>query len=58
MRLRHLLTDAQTSGGLLIACVPEAAEKLVARICEDGFPAATMIGRVAAGPARIEVARL
>jgi hypothetical protein len=28
------------------------------RIREDGFPAATMIGSVAAGPARIEVAGL
>ena len=56
--LRHLLTDAQTSGGLLIAWAPEAAERLAARIREDGFPAATMIGSVAAGPACIEVAGL
>jgi selenide, water dikinase len=54
--VRHLLTDAQTSGGLLIACAPEAAEKLAAHIREDGFPAATIIGNVGAGPARIEVA--
>ena len=45
--MRHLLTDAQTSGGLLIACASEAAERKVAmRIREDGFPAATMIGSV------------
>ena len=56
--MRHLLTDAQTSGGLLIACASEAAERVAMRIREDGFPAATMIGSVAAGPARIEVAGL
>jgi selenide, water dikinase len=53
--VRHLLTDAQTSGGLLIACAPDAAERLAARIRADGFPAAAVIGRVTAGAARIEV---
>ena len=56
--MRHLLTDAQTSGGLLIACAPEAAERVATCISDDGCPAATMIGSVAAGPVRIEVAGL
>jgi selenide, water dikinase len=54
--LRHLLTDAQTSGGLLIACAPEGVERLAAHIREDGYAAAAIIGSVAAGPAHIEVA--
>ena len=53
--LRHLLTDAQTSGGLLVSCAAEAAEGLLARIGAAGYPAAANIGTVAAGPARIEV---
>ena len=53
--LRHLLTDAQTSGGLLVACAAEAAEALLGRIRAAGYPAAAIVGTVAAGPARIEV---
>jgi selenide,water dikinase len=53
--LRHLLTDAQTSGGLLISCAEDAAEELVSSIREAGYPMASIIGAVAAGPAGIEV---
>jgi selenide, water dikinase len=53
--LRHLLTDAQTSGGLLISCAAEAAEELVQHIRQDGYPMASVIGAVAPGPARIEI---
>lgn len=53
--LRHLLTDAQTSGGLLVSCAAEAAERLLARIRADGFESAAIVGDVVAGPARIEV---
>jgi selenide, water dikinase len=52
---RALLTDPQTSGGLLIACDGAAAEGLVARITAAGYPAARRIGSVAAGPPRIQV---
>jgi selenide, water dikinase len=55
LSIRHLLTDAQTSGGLLVSCAAEAAEKLLFRIREDGYSMAAAIGTVAAGPARIEV---
>jgi selenide,water dikinase len=48
---RVLLTDAQTSGGLLIA-VPEArVAALVAALERERTPAAAVIGRVTAGPA-------
>jgi selenide,water dikinase len=53
---RHLLTDAQTSGGLLVSCAAEAAPGLVARLHADGFTRAAIVGAVEAGPARIRVA--
>jgi selenide,water dikinase len=52
---RHLLTDPQTSGGLLIACAPERAEKIAMQIRSAGYPAACKIGSVATGPTRIRV---
>jgi selenide,water dikinase len=52
---RHLLTDPQTSGGLLIACAPERAETLVRDIVADGYPSARVIGRIEAGPPAIRV---
>src|SRR6185437_13013193 len=53
--MRHLLTDAQTSGGLLISCSASDAEDIVAGIRAAGCPVAAVIGDVAAGPARIEI---
>jgi selenide,water dikinase len=55
LTLRHLLTDAQTSGGLLVSCAADAAPALLERIRSAGYPAAAIIGSVAEGPARIEV---
>ncbi|WP_029354444.1 selenide, water dikinase SelD [Bosea sp. 117] len=52
---RHLLTDPQTSGGLLVACAPEAAERLVDEIRTAGFPAATVVGRAVAGSPSIKI---
>ena len=42
---RHLLTDPQTSGGLLIACAPDAAEVVQRRAVAAGFASARMVGR-------------
>jgi selenide,water dikinase len=53
--LRHLLTDAQTSGGLLVACAAEEADALLRRIKADGYPAAAIVGGAVEGPSRIEV---
>lgn len=47
---QHLLADAQTSGGLLLAVAPEAADALVAACRRLGTPAAAVIGRLTAGP--------
>ena len=50
-----LLTDPQTSGGLLIALTPDAAPHLLARLHAEGYARATIIGALQAGPPRITV---
>ena len=45
--LAHVLYDPQTSGGLLIALPPAAAEAMIARLAADGLPGA-IVGRVEA----------
>ncbi|MFY9698305.1 MAG: selenide, water dikinase SelD [Rhodoplanes sp.] len=46
---RNLLTDPQTSGGLLIACAAERADTILQQIVTAGYPAARRIGRTEAG---------
>jgi selenide,water dikinase len=50
-----LLTDPQTSGGLLVACAADAVEEVLALFRRKGFADAAVIGEMAAGPAGIEV---
>ena len=52
---RTLLTDPQTSGGLLVACAPEAVGDVLAVFRRDGFDAACEIGELAVGEPGIEV---
>jgi selenide, water dikinase len=52
---RKLLSDPQTSGGLLVACAPEAEKAVLAEFRKRGFAQASNIGRLSAGPARITV---
>ncbi len=52
---RDLLTDPQTSGGLLVSCAPEAVNDVLAVFRKEGFATAAVIGRVEAGPARLRV---
>ncbi len=55
---RWILTDAQTSGGLLLAVPPEHEVALLTALQDEGTPAAATIGRVTAGPAgRVRVTR-
>ncbi len=42
---RKLLTDPQTSGGLLVACSPEAAPAVLDIFREEGFDRAAVIGQ-------------
>ena len=51
-----LLTDPQTSGGLLVSCAPEAAEAVVATFCSAGFDEAALIGELQVGEPRVVVA--
>ena len=53
---RHLLTDPQTSGGLLVTCAAPEAEAILAKIRAAGYAAAMRIGFMEAGPGRIRVA--
>ena len=50
-----LLTDPQTSGGLLVAVAPETAEATLARIRAAGYDRASLVGEVTDGPVRVEV---
>jgi selenide,water dikinase len=52
---RALLTDPQTSGGLLVACAPERLDDVLALFRADGFARAAVIGSMAAGTPRIAV---
>ncbi len=53
---RALLTDPQTSGGLLVACAPEAADEVLALFRREGFGDAAVIGEMVEGAAGVEVA--
>jgi selenide, water dikinase len=46
---QNLLTDPQTSGGLLISCAPEAEAEVLAILQADGFASAQKIGHFALG---------
>jgi selenide,water dikinase len=46
---QNLLSDPQTSGGLLISCSPEATDQVLAILRADGFMDAQMIGRFEQG---------
>ena len=52
---RALLTDPQTSGGLLVACSANAADAVLDVFRREGFDAAAVIGSVGSGPGRVTV---
>jgi selenide,water dikinase len=52
---RDLLSDPQTSGGLLVAAAPEAAGAVLAHLLAAGFDAAR-VGCFVEGPAQIRLA--
>jgi selenide,water dikinase len=54
---RALLTDPQTSGGLLVACDPASVAEVLDAFRAEDFTAAAVIGRLESGPARVSVGR-
>ena len=52
---RDLLTDPQTSGGLLVSCAASAVDKVLAIFRSEGFAAAAVIGSVADGEPSLRV---
>jgi selenide,water dikinase len=52
---RKLLSDPQTSGGLLVACAPEAVDAVLAEFRRDGFAEARRIGEMTTDGPRVTV---
>lgn len=52
---RDVLTDPQTSGGLLVSCAAEAVEAVQAVFAQHGFEQAAVIGEVLSGEPEIRV---
>ena len=50
---RALLTDPQTSGGLLIACAPELATEVLSIFLQQGFEHAAVIGEIVDGEPQV-----
>jgi len=46
---KHLLSDPQTSGGLLVSCSPESTEQVLQILRADGFSQAKKIGEFVEG---------
>ena len=46
-----LLTDPQTSGGLLVSCAPDALDEVLAVFRRHGFEQAAVVGKIAASSA-------
>jgi selenide,water dikinase len=47
--MRALLTDPQTSGGLLVACDPDCVDEVLGVFRDEGFERAAVIGGMTAG---------
>jgi selenide,water dikinase len=52
---RALISDPQTSGGLLVSCAADTAERVLAIFRDHGFAEAAVIGQVAEGEGRLVV---
>jgi selenide,water dikinase len=52
---KALLTDPQTSGGLLVACSPEACDAVLEVFRSEGFDDPAVIGEIVAGAPEVRV---
>src|SRR4029077_3155627 len=50
-----LISDPQTSGGLLVSCAPDTAEQVLAKFKTTGFPYACRIGAVKPGEVALKI---
>ena len=55
VNMRKLMTDPQTSGGLLVACAPESAAAVLDIFRAKGFAQAAVIGHLEAGTSAVKV---
>ncbi len=53
---RALLTDPQTSGGLLVSCAPEISTEVLSILLQHGFSGAAVIGEIVEGEAEVRFA--
>jgi selenide,water dikinase len=52
---RSVMADAQTSGGLMVACDAASADEVLEVFRQGGFTDATVIGRMEAGLPKVHV---
>jgi selenide,water dikinase len=52
---QNLLSDPQTSGGLLVSCTVEAVSTVLARFHATGFERAAVVGRMVAGEPQLRI---
>ena len=52
---RTLLTDPQTSGGLLVACAPGDVDAVLRVFSREGFDRAAVVGEILPGPPRVVI---
>ena len=52
---KALLTDPQTSGGLLVSCRPDAVPEVLKIFAEDGCGRAAVVGEISAGEPSVRV---
>jgi selenide,water dikinase len=52
---KALLTDPQTSGGLLVAAAPDATQAVIDAFRREGFLSACVIGELGQGAAQVDV---
>jgi selenide,water dikinase len=52
---KALLTDPQTSGGLLVACAPASCDEVLKIFRDEGFAEAAIVGEIAAGAPEVQV---
>ncbi len=52
---RAVVTDPQTSGGLLVVCAPEATDAVLTTFRSQGFDDAAIVGEIVAGEPRVTI---